>query len=54
MGIRVRDSVQFGNLLKALADEIVDAQIHFKLYQDLVACYKNMRLNSANRKRFGR
>jgi hypothetical protein len=39
MGIRVRDSVQFGNLLKALADEIVNAQVHFKLYQDLVASY---------------
>lgn len=34
--IRINDSAQFQRLLKALSDDVVDAHIHFQLYQDLV------------------
>jgi hypothetical protein len=37
MQIRIKDSEEFGGLLKALADEIVTACIHFRLYSDLNA-----------------
>jgi hypothetical protein len=37
MQIAIQNSDQFHRLLFALVDELVDAQIHFNLYQDLVA-----------------
>src|SRR5207245_10033820 len=37
MQIPIRSSEEFHRLLFALVDELVDAQIHFNLYQDLVA-----------------
>ncbi len=37
MRIPTRNSDEFGLLLSALANELVDAKVHFKLYQDLVA-----------------
>jgi hypothetical protein len=37
LGLRVRDSGPFGALLRAISDELIDARIHFNLYQDLVA-----------------
>ena len=37
MQIQIRDSDEFHRLLSALVDELVTAQIHFKLHQDLVA-----------------
>ena len=37
MQISVRDSDEFHRLLLALVDELVDAQIHFNLHQDLAA-----------------
>jgi hypothetical protein len=35
MQIKIRNSEEFHRLLFALVNELVDAQIHFKLYQDL-------------------
>ena len=35
--IRVRDSVEFGRLIKGLADDVVHANIHWKLHCDLHA-----------------
>jgi hypothetical protein len=35
MQIRIKDSEEFGRLLKALTDELVTACIHFNLYADL-------------------
>ena len=37
MEIRIRDSGEFHRLLAALAEELVSAQNHFKLYNDLTA-----------------
>ncbi len=34
--ISIKDSAQFQRLLKALSDDVVDAHIHYQLYQDLV------------------
>jgi hypothetical protein len=34
--INIKDSAQFQRLLKALSDDVVDAHIHYQLYQDLV------------------
>jgi len=50
MEIQVRDSAEFGALLEALADELVTARIHFKLYQDLRASYSEYanELNQSN------
>jgi hypothetical protein len=41
MLIRIRDSKEFGQLLEALADEIVIAFIHFRLYSDLKSDVNN-------------
>src|SRR5271165_6903785 len=43
MRIRVADSKEFRRLIDALGDELVDAKIHFKLYQDLVAAIPEYR-----------
>jgi hypothetical protein len=37
MQIQISDSQQFHRLLSALADELVEAEVHFKLYKDLTA-----------------
>ena len=34
--ISIKDSAEFERLLKALSDDVVDAHIHYRLYQDLV------------------
>lgn len=34
--ISVNDSAEFERLLKALSDDIVDAHIHYRLYEDLI------------------
>jgi hypothetical protein len=41
MQIKIKDSEEFGRLLKALADEMVTAIIHFRLYSDLEASVNN-------------
>lgn len=41
MKIRIRDSKEFGQLLKALVDEMVSACIHFRLYSDLKSDVNN-------------
>jgi HEPN superfamily AbiU2-like protein len=37
MKINIRNSSEFNRLLTALVDELIDAQIHFTLYENLVA-----------------
>ncbi len=39
MQIPIGGSADFAHLLEALANEMVEAQIHFNLYQDLIAAY---------------
>jgi AbiU2 len=34
--INIKDSAEFERLLKALSDDIIDAHIHYQLYQDLI------------------
>jgi hypothetical protein len=34
--ISVNDSAEFARLLKALSDDVVDAYIHYRLYEDLI------------------
>jgi hypothetical protein len=41
MQIRIDSSQEFGRLLNALADEMVSACIHYRLYSDLEAARKN-------------
>ncbi len=41
MQIRVQNSKEFERLLEALASEIVEANIHFKLYRDLTSLTKD-------------
>jgi len=41
MQIMIRDSKEFGQLLKALADEMVSAWFHFRLYSDLKSDVNN-------------
>jgi hypothetical protein len=41
MAIQVRNSTEFGRLLKALALELVDANIPFKMHTNLIAAYQS-------------
>jgi hypothetical protein len=48
--IKVKDSTEFSRLLKALADDIVVAHIHYQLYKDLTqSLYDHPRVNSQSR-----
>lgn len=43
MKITIRNSSEFNRLLTALVDELIDAQIHFTLYENLVAAMPQYR-----------
>ncbi|BBP00689.1 hypothetical protein SFSGTM_13970 [Sulfuriferula nivalis] len=34
--INIKDAEEFKQLLKALSDDVVDAYIHFQMYEDLI------------------
>lgn len=40
MKLQINGSAEFATLLQALANELVDAQIHFKLFEDLLEAYR--------------
>lgn len=42
--IRISNEKEFKRLLKALADDIVDAHIHYRLYRDLIAAIEQFPL----------